>query len=302
MAEYPEYRQSRQSLRHQRARHAGRRDRGGRRHGRLRGHDWWRARRCIVEKHLARFLEGRASPTSRRSGTRCTCRRLLRAQGHRAQRHQRRRPRAVGPARQDAAGTRLPAPRRAVRDELSSTPRARGPTSPRRWASSAARCRCTTAPPKARRGCAQNLEMLADMRDKVGDDFWLMFDCWMSLDLDYATRLAHRRAPSTASSGSRRRCCPTTTGATPSCGAGAAGHAGHDRRARGDALGLPAAARNGLLRHHPARRRLVRRDHRAAANLRARRRPRRAGRPARLVACTATTSSSRATTARSPSS
>ena len=28
------------------------------------------------------------------------------------------------------------------------------------------------------------------MRAKVGDDFWLMFDCWMSLDLDYATRLA----------------------------------------------------------------------------------------------------------------
>src|SRR3546814_18174093 len=27
---------------------------------------------------------------------------------------------------------------------------------------------------------------------KCGDDFWLMYDCWMSLDLDYATRLAHR--------------------------------------------------------------------------------------------------------------
>lgn len=30
------------------------------------------------------------------------------------------------------------------------------------------------------------------MREKVGDDFWLMYDCWMSLDVDYATRLAHR--------------------------------------------------------------------------------------------------------------
>src|SRR3546814_12448724 len=29
------------------------------------------------------------------------------------------------------------------------------------------------------------------MRAKCGDDFWLMYDCWMSLDLDYATRLAH---------------------------------------------------------------------------------------------------------------
>jgi L-rhamnonate dehydratase len=28
------------------------------------------------------------------------------------------------------------------------------------------------------------------MRSKVGDDFWLMYDCWMSLDVDYATRLA----------------------------------------------------------------------------------------------------------------
>jgi L-alanine-DL-glutamate epimerase-like enolase superfamily enzyme len=25
------------------------------------------------------------------------------------------------------------------------------------------------------------------MRERVGDDFWLMFDCWMSLDLEYAT-------------------------------------------------------------------------------------------------------------------
>src|SRR3546814_18446345 len=30
------------------------------------------------------------------------------------------------------------------------------------------------------------------MRAKCGGDFWLMYDCWMSLDLDYATRLAHR--------------------------------------------------------------------------------------------------------------
>ena len=39
-------------------------------------------------------------------------------------------------------------------------------------------------------GLAQNLAALGDMRAKVGDDFWLMLDCWMSLDLDYATRLA----------------------------------------------------------------------------------------------------------------
>ena len=33
------------------------------------------------------------------------------------------------------------------------------------------------------------------MRNKVGEDFWLMFDCWMSLDLNYATRLAQKGAP-----------------------------------------------------------------------------------------------------------
>ena len=40
-------------------------------------------------------------------------------------------------------------------------------------------------------GLKKNIDLLADMRAKVGDDFWLMYDCWMALDLDYATRLAH---------------------------------------------------------------------------------------------------------------
>jgi L-rhamnonate dehydratase len=39
-------------------------------------------------------------------------------------------------------------------------------------------------------GLRANLDELAAMREKVGDDFWLMWDCWMSLDLDYAVRLA----------------------------------------------------------------------------------------------------------------
>ncbi|WP_456269073.1 L-rhamnonate dehydratase [Kushneria sp. AK178] len=41
-------------------------------------------------------------------------------------------------------------------------------------------------------GLENNIAQLAEMRDSVGPDFWLMFDCWMSLDLDYATRLAQR--------------------------------------------------------------------------------------------------------------
>jgi len=49
-------------------------------------------------------------------------------------------------------------------------------------------------PAEGEEGLRRNLEMIRDMREKVGDDFWLMLDCWMSLDLDYATRLAHGAA------------------------------------------------------------------------------------------------------------
>jgi L-rhamnonate dehydratase len=47
-------------------------------------------------------------------------------------------------------------------------------------------------PAEGEEGMAANIAALADMRARVGPDFWLMLDCWMSLDLDYATRLAHR--------------------------------------------------------------------------------------------------------------
>ncbi len=47
-------------------------------------------------------------------------------------------------------------------------------------------------PAEGEEGLGQNIAMIADMRERVGDDFWLMLDCWMSLDVEYATRLAHR--------------------------------------------------------------------------------------------------------------
>ena len=47
-------------------------------------------------------------------------------------------------------------------------------------------------PAEGQEGLHQNIADLAEMRSRVGDDFWLMLDCWMALDLDYATRLAHR--------------------------------------------------------------------------------------------------------------
>lgn len=46
------------------------------------------------------------------------------------------------------------------------------------------------APAEGEAGLRSNLAELASMRQHVGEDFWLMFDCWMSLDVDYATRLA----------------------------------------------------------------------------------------------------------------
>ncbi|MCY0898640.1 MAG: L-rhamnonate dehydratase [Firmicutes bacterium] len=39
-------------------------------------------------------------------------------------------------------------------------------------------------------GLRANVEEFRRMRERVGDDFWLMYDCWMALDLPYATRLA----------------------------------------------------------------------------------------------------------------
>lgn len=50
-------------------------------------------------------------------------------------------------------------------------------------------------PAEGEEGLRKNLEDLRTMRERVGPDFWLMWDCWMSLDLEYATRLAAAAAP-----------------------------------------------------------------------------------------------------------
>jgi L-rhamnonate dehydratase len=78
----------------------------------------------------------------------------------------------------------------AVRDELQFYATGARPDLAKEWGSSAARCRCTTARPRASRACKKNIAELAEMRSRVGPDFWLMLDCWMALDVDYATRLA----------------------------------------------------------------------------------------------------------------
>jgi L-rhamnonate dehydratase len=49
-------------------------------------------------------------------------------------------------------------------------------------------------PSEGEDGLRKNLAQLAEMRSRTGDDFWLMFDAWMSLDVNYAIRLAHAAA------------------------------------------------------------------------------------------------------------
>jgi L-rhamnonate dehydratase len=46
-------------------------------------------------------------------------------------------------------------------------------------------------PAEGAAGLRSSVDRLATMRHRVGPDFWLMFDCWMSLNLEYAKRLAH---------------------------------------------------------------------------------------------------------------
>lgn len=47
------------------------------------------------------------------------------------------------------------------------------------------------APADRLEGIRANYENFSDMREKVGPDFMLMADCWMALDVPYATELAH---------------------------------------------------------------------------------------------------------------
>ncbi len=47
------------------------------------------------------------------------------------------------------------------------------------------------APVDRHEGLKANVEYFQEMRNKVGPDFWLMADCWMSLDVPYAVELAN---------------------------------------------------------------------------------------------------------------
>ena len=47
-------------------------------------------------------------------------------------------------------------------------------------------------PAEGEEGLHKNIATLAEMRSRVGEDFWLMYDCWMSLDVNYTIRLAEK--------------------------------------------------------------------------------------------------------------
>ena len=68
-------------------------------------------------------------------------------------------------------------------------------------------------PAEGEEGLRRNLETAAEMRERVGDDFFLAYDCWMSLDLDYALRLAEGLRP-IASTGWKSACSRTITRAS----------------------------------------------------------------------------------------
>lgn len=53
----------------------------------------------------------------------------------------------------------------------------------------------TYAPVEGEEGFRANVSIAEQAREAVGEGFPLMYDCWMSLDVDYAARLGHAVAP-----------------------------------------------------------------------------------------------------------
>ncbi len=78
----------------------------------------------------------------------------------------------------------------AVRDELIFYATGARPDSAKRLGFIGGKMPLHHGPAEGEEGLHTNLAMIEDMRSRCGDDFWLMLDCWMSLDLNYATRLA----------------------------------------------------------------------------------------------------------------
>ena len=119
MARYPEYRQSRQSFGINVLGTLVVEVEARRRHGRLRRHDRRRDRRLHRREAPRPFPRGARRHRHREDlGPDVLLDAVLRPQGHGAERHLRRRPRALGPAGQDPAGAGVSLLGGPVRDEL----------------------------------------------------------------------------------------------------------------------------------------------------------------------------------------
>jgi L-rhamnonate dehydratase len=79
----------------------------------------------------------------------------------------------------------------AVRDELTCYATGARPDLAQRMGFIGGKMPLRHGPAEGATGLRANIDRLREMRERVGGDFWLMWDCWMSLDLDYAVRLAH---------------------------------------------------------------------------------------------------------------
>lgn len=145
----------------------------------------------IVEKHLARFLEGRA-PTDYEK---------IWDQMYFSTQYYGRKGLVVnaisgvdlalwdllGKLRQEPVYHLLGG---AVRDELQFYATGARPDKAKEFGFIGGKMPLHHGPAEGVEGLSKNIAELADMRSRVGEDFWLMWDCWMALDVDYATRLA----------------------------------------------------------------------------------------------------------------
>ena len=146
----------------------------------------------MIKHHFSRFLWARTRATPPGSGTSCSAPRCPMA----ARACRSRRLALIDLALWDligkvAARARLQSDRRAdAATRSASTARRPLPTPSNRSASGAPRCRCRTAISTAKTGSCKNVAYLTAQREKVGPDYPLMVDCYMSLTVPYAIRLA----------------------------------------------------------------------------------------------------------------
>jgi L-rhamnonate dehydratase len=148
----------------------------------------------IVERHLSRFLVGANVTTWNVSGIRCICLLCSTAVKDSCSMQSVASTSPCGifsETRQEPVYHLLGG---AVRDELIFYATGARPDLAQEMGFIGGKMPLHHAPSEAEDGLRKNLALLAEMRSRTGDDFWLMYDAWMSLDVNYAIRLAHAAA------------------------------------------------------------------------------------------------------------